>query len=365
MSSLEERARAAVRATAAEIGPDDVPPPRAFEAGAGAGPDGRRLAGRAGGRRGRVWQWGIPLAAAAAVLAVVAAAGLLSGAVPPGAAHPAASAAKTVRHQAKPAHRAAASPAYPPNLVNGLIGFYLPASGAQYTAGALFTGEVRWLEGRITQRCLAGRGFPAQAIAAPAEIARAFWDLSQFPDLTAIAKAGMLPSYSVGPTPPETKAYQKAYDQCSSAALVPFAPMERIGRGFGDPFFTTVAGIESSAAVNATLPALRGCAARYGWPGQPYGAPDSTINSFDDFVNWIAGHIDGAGSRGASNAQLNALDRHWGTVFVRCARPTVAVMEKLQLAAQRAFLAAHRQELTKLIATARADFAAAERLVRG
>jgi len=110
---------------------------------------------------------------------------------------------------------------------------------------------------------------------------------------------------------------------------------------------------------------LRACAARYGWPSQPYGAPDSTINSFSDFADWVAGHLDGAGSRGASTAQMDALDRHWGTVFVQCARPTVAVMERLQLAAQAKFLREHQRQFTALAATARADFAAAERQADG
>ena len=62
---------------------------------------------------------------------------------------------------------------------------------------------------------------------------------------------------------------------------------------------------------------------------------------------------------------MDALDRHWGTVFVQCARPTVAVMERLQLAAQAKFLREHQRQFTALAATARADFAAAERQADG
>jgi hypothetical protein len=314
MSSLEEQVRAAVQSAASEIGPDDVPPMRSLGSGS------RRRAGRP--RRRDAWGWGAPLAAAAAVVAVVAAAGLLSDGVPSHASHPAAT-----RSATPAAHPKAAAPGYPPNLEAGLIGFFLPASGAQFTTGALFSGEYRWLEGKISAACMAGYGYRVPAPAPPAEIARAFWDLTQFPDLGAIARAGMLPSYSVGSAPPETKAYQKA--------------------------------------VTATLPGLRTCAARYGWPSQPYGAPDSTINSFSDFVNWVAGHIDGAGSRGASTSQMNALNRHWGTVFVQCARPAVAVMEKLQLAAQAKFMSEHQRRFAALVKVARADFARAERLARG
>ena len=80
MNSLEDRVRAAVQATAAEIAPDDVPPMRPL--GAGSGGSRRRTGRGSGGARGAAWRWGAPLAAAAAVLAVVAAASLLAGVLP-------------------------------------------------------------------------------------------------------------------------------------------------------------------------------------------------------------------------------------------------------------------------------------------
>jgi hypothetical protein len=58
---------------------------------------------------------------------------------------------------------------------------------------------------------------------------------------------------------------------------------------------------------------------------------------------------------------MDALSRHWAVVFVQCARPTVTVMKRLQLAAQQTFLRQHRPQFTALMAVARADFAAAER----
>lgn len=364
MNSMEERARAAVRATASEIGPGDVPPMRApgsgDRRGAGRGP------GRGAGRRRAAWQWGAPLAAAAAVVAVIAATTLVGGGSRSPASRPGLNTSKAAASTAKttPAPRKHAAPGYPPNLEAGMIGFFLPASGAQYTAGALFTGEYRSLGGKITSNCMVHMGFPATGTARPAEIARAFWDLSQFPDLGAIAKAGMLPSYSSGPTPRETKAYQKAFTHCFKAGEKPFNAMVSAGFKFGNPFTTTVSQIQESAPVTATLPALRTCAAHYGWPNSPYG-PARPINSFSDFVDWIAGHIDGADSRGAAASQMNNLNRHWGTVFVKCARPTVAVMERLQLAAQAKFLAEHQGQFAALVKLARASFARAERLARG
>jgi hypothetical protein len=363
MSSLEERARAAVRATAAEIGPDDVPPPRSLGAD-GYGARGEGLAGRwparhQGGRRSAAWSWGVPLAAAAAVVAVVAAAGLLSGVVPSRSHAP-----RPAANPAKPTPRKDVPPGYPPNLVAGLTGLYVPASGPQYSAGALFMGEMRALENKIAARCMAGRGYRYPANATPAELARGDWDLTQFPDLGAIARAGGLPSNTLPNAPAPSQAYRDALDQCMKTASAVFRPLESAARPLMGLWITVFERIQASAPVTATMPGLRACAARYGWPSEPYGSPNSTISSLTDFVDWIASYIDGAGSRGASDAQLRALNRHWGAVFVRCARPTVAVMERLQLAAQQVFLSQHQQRFAAAVTTARAVFAAAERLTR-
>ena len=166
----------------------------------------------------------------------------------------------------------------------------------------------------------------------------------------------------MGLAPGESKAYRNAAQRCDMFSRAPFTSMRAASAVLANSWLPIVNTIQASAPVTATLPGLRSCAARYGWPAQPYGAPDSAINSFANFVDWVAGHLDGAASRGASAAQLNALDRHWGAVFVACARPTVAVMEKLQLAAQQTFLREHRRQFAALVATARADFARAGRL---
>lgn len=307
------------------------------------------------------------------MVAVITAAGLLSGVWRSPATHPVAASASvsvsakgTSAVSGKPAPRrvTAPSPGYPPNLEAGITGFFLPATGAQYTTGALFTGEYRALQGKITSLCMVRLRFPAQPVPSPADIAQVFFDLSQFPDLSAIAKAGTLPSYSSGPTPPESKAFQNAYAHCATVAQNVFTPMVNAGFSFGGPFAATVSSIQASAPVMATLPALRACATRFGWPNSPYG-PTRPINSFSDFVDWIAGHIDGADSRGASTAEMNALNRRWANAFVQCARPTVTVMERLQLAAQERFLAGHQRQFAALVKLARASFARARRLARG
>jgi len=238
MNSLEDRVRAAVQATAAEIAPDDVPPMRPL--GAGSGGSRRRTGRGSGGARGAAWRWGAPLAAAAAVLAVVAAASLLAGVLPSHAPGPAAA------RPSKPAHRTDATASYPPNLQAGLIGFFLPASGAQFTTGALFMGEYTALEEKISSACMAGHGYLVP-VATPAEIARPVWDLTQFPDLGAIARAGALPSYSVGPAPRESEAYQQAAQHCDALSRVPFTSMRGASASL----------VNSWLPIVTTRPALR------------------------------------------------------------------------------------------------------------
>src|SRR5215467_14529273 len=82
--------------------------------------------------------------------------------------------------------------------------------------------------------------------------------------------------------------------------------------------------------------------------GREAGNTSAPIRSFADFMDWIAGFLDGAGSRGASVSTMRALARHWTAVFVTCARPIVGVWQRLQLAAQPGFLARHAAQLRKV-----------------
>jgi hypothetical protein len=347
VNSLEEEIREATRAAAEEISWSDVLPLPVRASAASRTVD-RRLSRTNGFRR-----WATPMSAAVAVVAVIGLASFLTAVVP---GHDlVAQPAKTVGSKAaRPA-----APAYLANLESGLIGLFVPATGAQYATGALFSGEYRALEESIVSECMSTYGFRVQA-ASPAEIARGDWDLTQFPDLGAIQRAGTLPSYSLPAAPREPGAYTADLSRCQSSSS-PFQAMVQAGTRLGAPWLSIVTQIQSSAPVLATLPELRACAARYGWPGQPYGAPDSTIGSFADFAGWVTGHLDGAGSRGASAAEMDALSRHWAVVFMQCARPTVTVMETLQLAAQQAFLRQHQPQFRALVAVARADLAAAGR----
>jgi hypothetical protein len=385
MSSLEGRVRAALRATAAEITPRDVPSLAARSqsiihndsAPPSWGGGWQHWALRPWGwQHGRWRHWGAPLAAAVAVLAVVAA-GLGTSLI---ARSTAGQGGRAMSGRAAPASggrpggtASPAAPASPPAygstavLTQGLIDEFLAASGAQYTAGATFMATVVGpAEDTILARCMTARGFPTPpgSIVADAKSGGS-WDLSQFPDLDAIAKAGTLAGggevASVKPAPlPSAAATSPSaltvLVACMQPASDPFTVMSRYARTLGDPFLLTVLRIQSSAPqVQATIPALRSCASKYGWPRDSEGN-NRPLNTFSDFVTWVTTFLDGPASRGASDATLQALHRHWGPIVVECARPTVTVMESLQAQAQSAFLASHGAQLSHLVNLAMAAF---------
>lgn len=397
---LEARTRAAVLATADEIRADDVPPVPAWlpeSPVAAARPDGRdeRNGGFGfglGGPRQRAgrWtgRWGVPLAAAAAVaMAAGVTATLTVNRIHQGTGAASADAARVTAPAApapvggprsgsaagagsaggsSTAAAAKSAPgAYPADLTAGLIGIFVPASGAQHSAGAALEGEYKALESQVTSACMAKAGFQVPP-ATPESIAARDWDLTRYPDLDSIAKAGTLPGdgasgvMNVSGSP----AFMAAYKRCDAASGQLFMPMVTAGLKLGGPFLATVTKIQNSAPVLATLPALRACAAKNGWPLDPYG-PDQPINSFADFAAWVSGQADGASSRGVPHAALHKPDVVWASVFVRCARPTVTVMEKAQLAAQQPYLASRKEQFAALVTVARADFAEAAQLARG
>lgn len=395
---LEARARAAVLATADEIRPDDVPPVPAWlteSSVAAARRDGRDewnggpgfgfgLGFGVGGPRYRAgrWtgRWGVPLAAAAAVAMAAGVTATLTanrihqgtGVSSGGAARISAPAAGSGSAGAASAGglstAAAARPApaaYPADLTAGLIGMFVPASGAQYSAGAALQGEYKALESQMTSACMTKAGFQVPP-ATPESIASQDWDLTQYPDLDAIAEAGTLPADGAsGATKVSgSPAFMAAYKRCDAASGQVFTPMVTAGLKLGGPFLATVTKIQDSAPVLATMPALRACAAKYGLPLDPRG-PNEPINSFADFAAWVSGQVDGASSSGVPQAAAHKLDAQWASVFVRCATPTVTVMEKVQLVAQQSYLASHKEQFAALVTVARADFAKAAQLARG
>jgi Sigma-70, region 4 len=232
-----------------------------------------------------------------------------------------------------------------------VLNYFFPATGAEYSTGARLRGTIGALEGAAASSCMAQSGFYYPRASAAVWAAQ-FFDNAQFPDLARIARTGTLaPAGAVGRsarTPGnERRAFNAAFRRCNNAAAKPFTPLLNADSKLQSAWLAIVTRVQSSAKVRATLPGLRSCAERYAWPANPYGPPASSIGSFGDFVDWVAGHIDGAGSRGAGQARLRTANRHWAHIFVACARPTIAAQQRLQSARRAVFIQRHGRQHTR------------------
>jgi hypothetical protein len=338
MNSADERLRAAARDAMRVFPPDgDLPSLRLPDLTAG----GRRAGGRAAMRRiGRARGWLTPAAAAVAVVAVIAGAVVVH--------HSASSPARA--GSARKATKPALTPAQQKQrkaLDALVVAAFAPATGPQYDLGSKLIWMVRAQELRATARCMAASGYHISDRPTPFDLAM-FADNTQMPDLPRIARTHEFVS-SVGPAGPSyPRAEQKVFNTCQAQAAVPYQQLLSAGETLDNSWWKVVSRIQASAQVQAAIPALATCAARYGFPNDPYGSASGPIKSFPDFMDWVAGFLDGAGSRGASTSTLQALDRHWSAVFVTCARPIVGVWQGLQLAAQPGFLGRHASQVRQL-----------------
>jgi hypothetical protein len=336
MNTAHERLRAAAR-EAARIFPTgaEMPPLSLPDLTSGH----RRARGAVGAaRRSRAWL--APLAAATAVALV--AAGVI-------AAHQSANdlgASALARRNAQT--RAAALTHRRHDSFDALItAAVAPATGPMYDYGTklIWMIQARQLGG--TARCIAASGYRISGQSGPFDPA-AFADNGQMPDLPRIARTHEFVPLGGLREPSYTKAEQKAFNACSARAVAPYRPLLLLDSKLTSSWWKIVFRIQASAQVRAAIRALNGCATRYGFPHDPYGNASGPIKSFADFMDWIAGFLDGAGSRGASTSMLRTLNRHWTSVFVTCARPIVGVFQRMQLAAQPAFLAHHASQVRQL-----------------
>jgi hypothetical protein len=345
MTRLEEDIRAATRARAGEITPDQIRPLDLAVT--------RPVQRIPGGRR----RWAAPVAAAAA--AAVIAAGLAG--VGAGHGRPSAAPASRRTGQAARTGPAAQASGAAARLDQQVLGLFVPATGPQYAAGTQLNGTIQALEVDGTARCLARHGVtvpvpPPASLAA--RYATNYVDNSQFPDLTRISRTHVfVPAWFIEPLKPPTgqgQAFHRWLGPCQAAARAVFAPLLSAGQRLGDGTWAALLTQAPAAGpVRGTLGALRTCAARYGWPASPYGPPAGVIRSFGDFGSWVFGHLDGAGSRGASAAALRRLGRHWTAVFVRCGQPTLAAQNQWLAAQQARFAREHAGQVRAVEALAR------------
>ncbi len=339
MKTVDERLRAAAR-DATRIFPacDDLPPLHLP-----AGPGGnRRFSPRSNfGQSRRTRGWLAPLAAGAAVAIVSAGFVVVHQAVNgPGTSAPT---GRRTHGTARDLQRERQQRSLDALVAESVA----PATGPQYDRGTKLLWLVRAHELVATARCMAAAGYRISAKSAPFNLA-AFADNTQMPDLPRIARThefvsgtGVLPTSYPRPE-------QNVYSRCMTRAAVPFRPLLALDHLIGGSWWQILTRIRASAKVRASIPALNACATRYGFPNDPYGNASTPIRAFPDFMNWVAGFLDGAGSRGASSSKMRALELHWTRVFVTCARPIVSDWQRLQLAAQPGFLARHAAQLGEL-----------------
>jgi hypothetical protein len=338
MNSADERLRAAAREAMSIFPPDGDPPPLLLPDLTGGYP---RAGTRAVvSRMGRARVWLAPIAAAAAVALVIAGAVVLhqstSRAASPNLAKRGADAGslKSLQRQQQA-------------LDALVVAAFVPATGPQYDLGSKLSWMEQAKELRATAGCMAASGYHVSDQPAPFNLAT-FADNTQMPDLPRIARTHEF----VGPADVTNSSYpkteQKVFNTCQAKAAVPYQRLTAIGQLLDDSWWKIIFRIQASAQVKAAIPALASCATRYGFPNDRYGSASGPITSFSDFMGWVAGFLDGAGSRGASTGTLQALARHWSAVFVTCARPIVGVWQGMQLAAQPGFLDRHASQVRQV-----------------
>lgn len=347
MNTTDHVLRAAARQARVQFPPDgELPPLNLPELTASAGGARGRRGARGGARLiaiGPRRVWLAPVAAAAAVGIVVSGIVALQG-----------SASREQHH--KPAGdrtsgQAAAARQREQRQRQALdtlvVKAFAPATGPQYDQGTRLMWLVHARELRATATCMASSGYHISGASAPFSLAT-YADNTQWPDLPRIARTHAFVPLGGVTVPSYSKAEQHALTACNARAAAPYQQLFRLGQAISSRWLTITSRIQGSARVRAALPALAACAARYGYPGDPYGNATGPIRSFSDFMDWVAGFLDGAGSRGASNATMRALSRHWTTVFVTCARPIVGLWQPMQVAAQRQFLREHAGQFSRL-----------------
>ena len=338
MNSADERLRAAARDAMGIFPPDgDLPPLRLPDPTGGYRRAGIRAAMTRGGRA-RIWL--APIAAAAAVALVIAGAAVLH--------QPTSTAAGASLAKQRANAAAMKSLQKQRQALDALVvAAFVPATGPQFDLGAKLEWMVQAQELHATAKCMAASGYHISDRPTPFNLAM-FADNTQMPDLPRIAGTHEF----VGPADVTSASYPKAeqtvYNTCHATATVPYHQLLAAGQTLNSSWWNVISRIQASSKVQAAIPALGACAARYGFPNDPYGSASGPIKSFADFMDWVAGFLDGAGSRGASASTLKALARHWSGVFVTCARPIVGVWQRLQLAAQPGFLDQHASEMRRL-----------------
>jgi hypothetical protein len=337
MNTADERLRAAARTAmdifppGGELPPLRLPAPRDTRAAARR----HRPAGT-----GHLRAWLAPIAAAAAVIAVIA------GVVLPhefanGPASPQPARAKP------PAPYSAAQQKQRQALDALIVAAVAPTTGLQYDRGGQFAWMLHAQELRGQARCLAGLGYHISGTLPPFNLGD-FADNTQMPDLPRIASTHQFVSSGGLVSPAYSAAEQRALDDTCQAPAAAYGSLLNADQAIDNAWWQIISRVQASSPVQSAIPALNTCATRHGFPNDPYGSATAPIKSFPDFVDWVAGFMDGAGSRGASASTMARLARQWTAVFVTCATPIVDIWQRMLAQAQPGFLHQHARQIAQL-----------------
>jgi hypothetical protein len=339
MNSLESRIEAAIRAAADEVRPQDIPPlrlqahPRGLHLRRGAAEFGTfrglRGAGDTGTPRSRkngvtrspgsANRWLAPLAAAVSLAAVVGSLVMLRQVSGNG-----------------PGQSLTGSAAVTPAqklLARQALDAYFPATGAQFGA------------------CLAQAGFSPQPF--PQSKRRyqlSFPDNGQFPDL-----AQRLHTHQMAPAGGDVRSVharpwahgdQRGYASAARACMAEYTHslwrLDKIATPLAGTWLAKVQSIQSSPPVRTQRQGFIDCLESFGVPRRfatAHGRNGHPLFAgFFAWMNWL-------GASSGNPQRYDSQQRLWTPVFVTCARPTVATMERLQIAARSKFLNAHAGQI--------------------
>jgi hypothetical protein len=349
MTSIESRIYSDAASAAAEITPADVPPLRLHAARSRSS---RRRGGSAGrpafsgaARPASIRRWLAPLAAAAGVAVIIATMTAIRGGNGP-AHHGRGHGTSPLTHPLNGAQAARAA------LAAEALDNYFPATGAQYTAGLAFEWTKFKVSARIFGSCMAEAGFPQPPFSEPeSSFLQSFPDNSQYPDLAQLSRTDSMTGMfyiATKPTPPHTQAGRRAEHRCTAASddPFPFAAIDRVASPLDNQWLNIVTTIQASARVHAMQPAFASCLEANGIPAS-YAQQQRPTASNPLFIGFFA-WMDTLGQTSTSTRQLTAEEHRWTPVFVRCARPTVALMERLQLAQRASFFARHARQIDEI-----------------
>ena len=333
MNTLESRIQGAIQAAADEVGPEDIPPLRLH-----AQPRRLRMQWiRVTRQPGSANRWLAPLAAAVSLAAVVACLVVLRHAdgTAPNGFWPASA---TVTRAQK-------------LLVKEALDAYFPATGAQYTAGLAFAWTRQTILAAKAGPCLAQAGFPPQYFPrSEVQYQLSFPDNGEFPDLNQ-----RLRTHQMAPAGGDVRsdrarpwahgnqrAYASAAQSCMEQYTHSLWRLDNIAGALAGAWLKEVRTIQSSAPVRAKRPGFAGCLESFGVPARfATSRGTDSHHLFTGFFAWMKW----LGASSGSQQRYNNQQRLWTPIFVTCASPTVATMERLQIAARSTFVHAHARQI--------------------